>query len=152
MRYLAPILLLASLACAQTPGGRIDDNCIQMTPEDMAAGKPVPAASGPCAQTPAKPKPKPKPDLDLWTTGTTTLTMQAAESQPFIMIGGAEIIEVHAKNGDLMVRVAQDGRVIYGDKYKVGDSAKTFWEAMAKYYPVVCTKPATMPAKEGQPK
>ena len=118
MRYLLSVLLLGSLACAQTP---------------------------------AKPKPPAEPSLFTDTASGITLT---SGPQPMIAIGGNQIIEMHDKDGKLIIRIDRDGKSTLGDDYHPDAGAKAFWEAMAKYYPLVCIppKPATMPAKEGQPK
>lgn len=122
MRYLASILLLAMLACAQTP---------------------------------AKPKPSDKPSDTLLTGGSGTIMFQAGPPEPLISIGGTDIIEIKDAQGKLMIRIDRDGHSTLGDGYHPDAGAKLFWEALARYYPLVCAplpKPATMPAKEGQPK
>lgn len=60
--------------------------------------------------------------------------------QPSIAVGGSYIIKVVDKDDKLMVSVANDGKVIYGENYKPDDGAKTFWEVLVKYYPIVCEK------------
>lgn len=58
------------------------------------------------------------------------------------------IIEVRDKNEKLMVSIDPDGKVIYGEKYKPEESAKTFWRILAQSYPTVCRelhKPESAP-------
>lgn len=60
------------------------------------------------------------------------------KSSSRIVIGGALIIRVEDKDGKMMVNVAKDGAVTYGDGYKATAAAREFWKTMAHYYPVVC--------------
>jgi hypothetical protein len=60
--------------------------------------------------------------------------------QPHVSIGGTYIIEIDDKDDALMVRVDRDGKITYGKGYSADASAKTFWELLAKYYPVVCKR------------
>lgn len=72
-------------------------------------------------------------------TVSSTLAIQPSPSQPMVMIGGdSRIIEVRDKSDKLMVLVSPDGKVTYGSDYLPDASARTFWEALAKDYPIVC--------------
>ena len=92
---------------------------------------------------------KPKPDAGNVEYGSITLNPAPDVA---VQIGGGLIIEVHDKEGKLMIRIDREGHSTVGDGYHPDAGAKTFWEAMAKYYPSVCAKPDTVAPKEGQPK
>ena len=83
------------------------------------------------------------------TTTTGTFTIISPPPTSSIRIGGSQIIEINDKEGKLMVHIDQDGKVTYGTDYKADDAAKTFWETLAKAYPVICEKvTAPTPAKQ----
>ncbi len=42
------------------------------------------------------------------------------------------------KDGNEMVKVTSNGDVSYGKGYTPDQAARTFWEVLAKYHPVVC--------------
>jgi len=80
--------------------------------------------------------------------GNTTSTIFALQLEPpgpTVAIAGSKILFVKDKDGNLMVNIDQQGKVTYGEKYKPDDAAKTFWEVLAKYYPVVCEQQKPKP-------
>lgn len=63
-------------------------------------------------------------------------------SHPVVEIAGADnVIRINDANGKLMVKVANDGKVTYGEGYNADDGAKAFWAAMYKYKVLSCGEP-----------
>ena len=80
-----------------------------------------------------------------------SFTMSAKNPGPSIGIGGSQIFFVKDEDGNLMVNIDQQGKVTYGEKYKPDDAAKTFWNVLAKYYPIVCASDPVAASKKSAP-
>jgi hypothetical protein len=92
------------------------------------------------AQAPKKPVPPPATapkSQEKLTSDYPTYTLSDLR-EPFVGIGGTDMIVVSDKDGKLMIKVTQDGKITYGPGYTPDAAARTFWEVLARYYPIVC--------------
>lgn len=72
------------------------------------------------------------PNNDLFVVSTTNMSQITIHNQ------GPKLIEIRDEKGDVTLTVMSDGSVVGKDLSKIDDSAKLFWQLMAKYLPEFC--------------